>query len=129
MPRVTWVVAAGYPRRITKKGNYHQKIFADDTDRRKYFSLLKEESNRYHLTISAYCLMSNHIHFMVIPQREDSMRKVFKYTNMKYFQYFNNKMKVKWSFIPGLLLLLCPGWVAYDSLYPLYRKESHTGNS
>ena len=31
---------------------------------------------------------------MVIPQIEDSMRKVFKYTNMKYSQYYNNKMKV-----------------------------------
>jgi len=31
---------------------------------------------------------------MVIPQREDSMAKVFKYTNMKYSQYYNNKMKV-----------------------------------
>jgi len=38
--------------------------------------------------------MSNHVHFMVIPQREDSMAKVFKYTNMKYSQYYNNKMRV-----------------------------------
>jgi len=32
---------------------------------------------------------------MVIPQREDSMRKVFKYTNIKYSQYYNNKMRVR----------------------------------
>ena len=90
MPRVARVVAAGYPHHITQRGNYRQKIFADDTDRRKYLSLLKEESKRYHLIILAYCLMSNHVHFMVIPQREDSMGKVFKYTNMKYSQYYNN---------------------------------------
>ena len=44
MPRIAQVVTAGYPRRITQRGNYRQKIFADDTDRRKYLSLLKEES-------------------------------------------------------------------------------------
>jgi len=94
MPRIARIVAAGYPHHITQRGNYRQKIFADDTDRRKYLSLLKEESKRYHLDILAYCLMSNHVHFMVLPQREDSMGKVFKYTNMKYSQYYNNKMKV-----------------------------------
>jgi len=86
MPRIARVVAARYPQHITQRGNYRQKIFADDTDRRKYLSLLKEESQRYHLIILAYCLMSNHVYFMVIPQGEDSMGKAFKYTNMKYFQ-------------------------------------------
>jgi len=38
--------------------------------------------------------MSNHVHFIVIPLREDSMGKVFKYTNMKYSKYYNNKIKV-----------------------------------
>jgi len=73
-----------------KRGNYQQKIFTDDTDRRKYLSLLKEESSCYHLIVLAYCLMSNHLHFIVVPQSEDSLGKVFKYTNMKYSQYYNN---------------------------------------
>ena len=101
MPRIARVVAAGYPHHITQRGNYRQKIFADDTDRRKYLSLLKEESKRYHLIILAYCLMSNHLHFMVLPQREDSLGKVFKYTNMKYSQYYNNKMKVSGHLFQG----------------------------
>jgi len=69
MPRIARIVAAGYPHHITQRGNYWQKIFADNTDRRKYLSLLKEESNRYHLIILAYCLMSNHLHFMAIPKK------------------------------------------------------------
>ena len=38
---------------------------------------------------------------MVIPQREDSMGKVFKYTNMKYSQYYNNKMRVSGHLFQG----------------------------
>jgi len=101
MPRIARVVAAGHPHHITQRGNYQQKIFADDTDRRKYLSLLQEESKRYHLTILAYCLMSNHVHFMAIPQEEDSLGKVFKYTNMKYSQYYNKKMKVSGHLFQG----------------------------
>ena len=101
MPRIARIVAAGYPHHITQRGNYQQKIFADDTDRKKYLSLLKEESKRYHLIILAYCLMSNHVHFMAIPQNEDSLGKVFKYTNMKYSQYYNNKMRVSGHLFQG----------------------------
>jgi len=78
MPRIARVVEAGYPHHITQRGNFRQKIFADDTDRRKYVSLLKEESKRYRLIILAYCLMPNHLRFIALPQREDSMGKVFK---------------------------------------------------
>ena len=101
MPRIARIVAAGYPHHITQRGNYQQKIFSDDADRIKYLSLIKEESSRYHLIILAYCLMSNHVHFMAVPQREDSLGKVFKYTNMKYSQYYNNKMKVSGHLFQG----------------------------
>jgi len=36
IPRIARVVAAGHPHHITQRGNYRQKIFADNTDRRKY---------------------------------------------------------------------------------------------
>jgi putative transposase len=91
MPRIARIVASGYPHHINQRGNYRQKIFSDDTDRRKYLSLLEEESKRYQLEILTYCPMSNHVHFMAVLQSEDSPGKVFKYTNMKYSQHYNNK--------------------------------------
>lgn len=92
MPRIARVVAVGYPHHITQRGNYQQKIFADDTDRKKYLSFLTKESKKYGLTILAYCLMPNHVHFIGIPKREGSMGEVFKYAHMKYSQYYNKKM-------------------------------------
>jgi len=84
MPRIARVVAVGYPHHIAQRENYRQKIFSNDTDRKKYISLIKEESKRYNLIILAYCLMPNHVHFIAIPKKEDSMGKVFKYAHMKY---------------------------------------------
>jgi len=76
-------------------------MFANDVDQIKYFSLLKEESSRYHLIILSYCLMSNHVHFMAVPQSKDSLGKVFKYTHMKYSQYYHNKMRVSVHLFQG----------------------------
>lgn len=101
MPRIARVVAIGYPHHITQRGNYFQNIFSDDTDREKYLSLIKAESKQYALKVLAYCLMSNHVHFITVPEREDSMGKVFKYANMKYSQYYNSKMKVRGHLFQG----------------------------
>lgn len=91
MPRIARVVAIGYPHHITQRGNYRQNIFINDAGREKYLSFINQESKRYRLAIAAYCLMSNHVHFIGIPESEDSMSNVFKYVNMKYSQYFNKK--------------------------------------
>ena len=92
MPRIARIVAVGYPHHITQRGNYQQKIFLDEADLRKYLSLIIPESKRYKLKILAYCLMPNHVHFIGIPEKEDSLGKVFKYVNMKYSQYHNKKI-------------------------------------
>lgn len=37
--------------------------------------------------------MSNYVHFIVIPEKEDAMGKVFKYAHMEYSQFYNKKMR------------------------------------
>ena len=101
MPRIGRVVAVEYPHHITQRGNYRQKIFSDDGDRRKYLSFLKDECKRYNLTILAYCLMPNHVHLIAIPQKKDSMGKVFKYAHMKYSQYYNRRMRTTGHLFQG----------------------------
>ena len=91
MPRIARVVAVDHPHHITQRGNYRQDVFEDDNDRIRYLSLLQTESKKYGLDILVYCLMTNHVHFMVVPRKEDAMANVFKYVNMKYSQYYNKK--------------------------------------
>lgn len=92
MPRIARIVASGYPHHITQRGNYRQKIFSSDGDRGKYMTLIANESKRYRLKVLAYCLMPNHVHFIAVPENDDSLSNVFKYTNMKYSQYYNKKI-------------------------------------
>jgi len=91
MARVARVVAQGYPHHITQRGNNRQVIFKDDEDRKKYLSLIKSHSKKYNLDILAYCLMINHVHFIVVPNTPDSLAKTFNFAHMRYSQYYNKK--------------------------------------
>ncbi|AKI96645.1 transposase [Kosmotoga pacifica] len=91
MPRSARIVLEGIAHHITQRGNYRQNVFEDPEDRIKYLELIKEYSTKYELKIYAYCLMNNHVHFIVVPEREDSLAMTFKYAHMRYSQYFNRK--------------------------------------
>ncbi len=92
MPRIARVVVPEMPHHVTQRGNYQQKVFMEDIDRRLYLRWIKEYSDRYSLKIWAYCLMDNHVHYVVVPQRMDSMARTFNQAHMRYSQYINNKM-------------------------------------
>jgi putative transposase len=40
-------------------------IFHSDHDRDQYLQFIKEESQRFETDILAWCLMTNHVHFIV----------------------------------------------------------------
>jgi len=93
MPRIARVVAVGLPHHITQRGNYQQDVFFEPDDRRQYLSWIREYSLKYSLSILAYCLMQNHVHFIAIPNEIDSLAKTFNAAHMRYAQYFNKKLK------------------------------------
>lgn len=92
MPRIGRIVATGYPHHITQRGNNQQKIFFDENDRLMYLSLIREYADKYNVSMIAYCLMENHVHFIAIPNQEDSFSRIFRVAHMRYAQYLHNKI-------------------------------------
>jgi putative transposase len=82
-------VAVGFAHHITQRGNNRQDVFLVDDDRRVYLGLLQEQADKYRLEIVGYCLMSNHVHLVAIPHREDSLAKAIGRTHFRYTQYIN----------------------------------------
>jgi len=74
-----------------QRGNYKQTVFNKDIDYKFYIECLNEYCEKYKLSVLAYCLMPNHVHFIVIPENEDSLSKTFNSCHMRYAHYFNKK--------------------------------------
>jgi putative transposase len=90
MPRISRIVAVDYPHHITQRGVRAMDIFHSDHDRNQYLQFIKEESLKHEMEILAWCLMTNHVHFIAVPQTETSFARGFgeahkRYTRMKNF--------------------------------------------
>ena len=68
MARLPRVVIVDVPHHVTQRGNARQMILTSDAERVTYLQLLREYSQLYALSLLGYCLMSNHVHLIAIPQ-------------------------------------------------------------
>jgi putative transposase len=89
MPRLSRTVFAGIPHHITQRGNRREDIFFTDEDREAYLTWLREYCELYEVEILAYCLMTNHIHLVAVPARDDGLQRILKPLHMRYAQRIN----------------------------------------
>lgn len=89
MPRIARTVFAGIPHHITQRGNRREDIFFSDEDRNKYLEWLHDYSQRHKVDVLAYCLMTNHVHLILVPRTESGLQDVLKPLHMRYAQYVN----------------------------------------
>lgn len=83
-----WYPGAIY--HITARGNRQANLFYDDKDRFKYLTLLEEAREKYPFILHAYCLMSNHIHFL-LETKESPAGPIIKRIHSPYAMYFNKR--------------------------------------
>ena len=77
MPRLARVVIPGLPHHITQRGTRSQDVFFDDEDRARYLEFVRDCAERYGVAIRAWCLMTNHVHFVAVPAAGDSLALCF----------------------------------------------------
>ncbi len=90
MPRIARAVAVGAPHHITQRGNNRQDVFFVDEDRDAYLRLLKQHADRFDLSVYGYCLMTNHVHLIVVPHQENSLAKAIGRTHYDFTRYVNH---------------------------------------
>src|SRR5262249_42511234 len=89
--RFARLVVPGWPHHVLQRGNRKSDIFGDDSDRLVYLRLIRTASENHGTAIYEYALMDNHVHHIMVPEREDSLSKTIKEAHEEYTRYLNTK--------------------------------------
>jgi putative transposase len=89
MPRRARFVLPGVPHHVTQRGNNRQDVFFSDQDRIHYIQMLRAHSHRHDLRILGWCLMSNHVHLIVIPGNSGSLALALGQAHSQYSLEYN----------------------------------------
>jgi len=109
MARLARVVAADVPHHVTQRGNARGFILASDTDRSVYLTLLRENIESCRVSLLGYCLMSNHIHLVVVPRKAERISKSAKADAWAVRVLLERCSWLEWPRMAGTLLFLPVG--------------------
>lgn len=90
MARLARVVVPNVAHHVTQRGNRRSDVFFSNEDYKVYLKLLQEYNEIYRLKIWAYCLMSNHIHMIIVPEDEKGLAKLLRAAHTKFALHVNH---------------------------------------
>jgi len=93
MARQPRIVLLGCPHHVTQRGNNRQDVFLLDDDRRFYLETLGELCRREKLRLLGYCLMTNHLHLVAIPDSLTALARGVGGANFRYTLRFNRRYR------------------------------------
>lgn len=112
MARMARVVVPGYPHHVTQRGVRSLDVFFSDEDRLEYLRLMREQCDRFGLHVVSYCLMDNHVHFVVVPEKEESLARAIGEAHRLYTRMVNFRDGVRGFLFQGRFFS-CPLDAAY----------------
>jgi putative transposase len=75
------VIGVGVAHHVTQRGNGRRFLLESDADRHVYLDLLRENLALHEVLLVGYCLMSNHVHLIVIPANPEGLALSMKHTH------------------------------------------------
>ena len=93
MPRHSRIIVPGLPVHAIQRGNNRSACFVDDEDRTVYLRQMARLSMEEGCALHAYCLMTNHVHLLLTPERQESCEGFFRRLSLVYVQHVNRKYR------------------------------------
>ncbi len=74
---------------ITQRGVDRRETFSCSQDRLTYLRLLRENLSDAGTRLLGFCLMTNHLHLIAVPEHADSLAVLLRRVHGRYAQYYN----------------------------------------
>ena len=109
--RIARVVAVGLAHHVPQRGNGRRVISHSEADRTVYLQLLREYGERYAVRWWGYCLMSNHVHLVALPMKENALANALRLAHSDYARYAN--VKSEQAAISGKTVTIHVLWIKF----------------
>jgi putative transposase len=93
MPRKPRFTLPGIPQHVIQRGNNREPCFLAEPDYRRYLDDAQVSAEKYACRIHAYVLMTNHVHLLITPMREQGIADMMQALGRRYVYYINKSYR------------------------------------
>ena len=95
MARLARIVVPNGPHHVIQRGVRSMAIFSNDQDRHAYLQLLATFAQQQAVQVWAWCLMPNHVHFVLVPSAPEALARAVGETHRRYTRLVNFRAGVR----------------------------------
>lgn len=89
MPRKPRLFLENTPCHVVQRGNNRQACFFNSADYPVYLEYLENAISKYECRLHAYVLMTNHVHLLLTPEKQESIPRTMQALGRNYVYYVN----------------------------------------
>ena len=93
MPRKPRFQLLGVPQHVVQRGHNRNASFFAESDYLYYLDALTIAAAKYGARIHAYVLMTNHVHLLITPDREDALSLTMQSVGRRYVRHINKEYR------------------------------------
>ncbi len=101
MPRYPRAFLPGIPLHIVQRGHNRQPVFVNASDYRYYLQNLMEVKVERNIRLLAYCLMTNHVHLVILPDEDakavSKLMRVLAARQTRHVNKLENRSGTLWE--------------------------------
>jgi REP element-mobilizing transposase RayT len=109
MPRRSPITVAEVPVHIIQRGNNRGACFFADTDDELYLAHLRVLAAKFECAVHATCLMTNHVHLLLTPQRACGCALLMKHLGQRHVPRVNRTYRRSGTLWEGRFRSCLPG--------------------
>ena len=91
MPRRKRTYLPGYTYHVYQRGNNRNVCIIERSNYSRYIDLWRTASKLNGVEVHSYCLMTNHVHFLVTPSSSSGLSDTMRIVGSQYAQYINHR--------------------------------------
>lgn len=91
MARKLRIDLGDYPYHVLNRANARLPIFFKEDDFEMFESILEDACAEYDMRMLAYCLMPNHFHLVIYPQKDGELQKFMQWLTLTHTQRWHTK--------------------------------------
>lgn len=89
MPRIARGLNDGFFYHVLNRGNSREEVFHKQGDYYSFVKLLTESLEQFDVRIFAYCLMPNHFHMLVVPDKGEDLSKFMQWLTTSHVRRYH----------------------------------------
>src|SRR3989337_4130383 len=89
MPRIPRGLIDGFIYHVINRGNGRQEVFHKEQDYEAFINLMEEAKGRHPVKILAYCLIPNHFHMVLKPEKAEDLSKFMQWSMTSHVRRYH----------------------------------------